>query len=109
MEIKTNVITIVWDTSLGHNLSHQEVFLGDWKEKFLEFVQNFFRFNRGEKAKSTKIDDYDFNQADLMAANSWDEFADKLPSISSILKRDKNHYFEFRFEKVTCTIYLKRF
>lgn len=109
MEIKTNVITIVWDTSLGHDLSHQEVFFGDWKEKFLEFVKNFLRFNRGEKAKSTKIGDYDFNLADLTTSIRWDEFADKLPSISSILKRDKNHYFEFGFEKATCTIYLKHF
>ena len=109
MEIKTNVITIVWDCKSGHDLSHQEVFFGDWKEKFLKFAKNLVMFSREGTVKSAKIGFYEFNLDDLKAAKSWDEFAETVPSVSQILKRDKNHQFELKFEKATCTIYLKCF
>ena len=85
MEIKTNVITLIWDDKFhGHNLTHQEVFVGEWKDKFFNFLQDFVRLNKKDLV-SAKVYNYDFNPDDFMSAMTWDDWAEKLPSIRSLL------------------------
>ena len=109
MEIKTNVITLVWDDKFhGHNLTHQEVFVGEWKGKFFEFLQDFVRSNK-KGLLSAKVYHYDFNPDDLLTAMTWDDWAEKLPSIRRILEKATECDFEFRFNSTNCFIYLKQF
>ena len=112
MEIKINVISVVWEGTAMHGLTHQEAFTGEWKEKVFHLLKFFVAQHEVTKFYAVS---YEMPVSAITESKTYAEFIEKAPSVFGILKQEAAHH-EFKFvcydetcKEVTCTLYVRQF